>query len=125
MSHGALVDQLVAGGVLVDAGLDEIAAVERQGLYAFPADAPQMRRFAEWTPFLDPVCRECSHLPTCLGGCPRNRIDRRDAQNHENCTYYQRIEREVLLFHLGHRAPAPRTPAPAAPPPRRHLPVVM
>lgn len=85
------------------------------------ADSPPMRRFSEWSPFADPVCRECSHLPTCLGGCPRNRIDGRDAQNQENCTYYKRIEQNVLLFHLGHRAPNEASPKRE----RVHLPVVL
>jgi uncharacterized protein len=61
-------------------------------------------RFAEYTPFTNPICRECNFLPTCLGGCPRNQLNRREVQLKENCEYYQQFEQQILLFHLGHRS---------------------
>jgi uncharacterized protein len=61
-------------------------------------------RFAEYSPFTNPVCRECNFLPTCLGGCPRNQLNRREVQLKENCEYYQQFEQQILLFHLGHRS---------------------
>jgi radical SAM protein with 4Fe4S-binding SPASM domain len=60
-------------------------------------------RFASYSPVTNPVCRECSFLPTCLGGCPRNQLNRREVQLKENCEYYQQFEQQILLFHLGHR----------------------
>lgn len=68
-------------------------------------------RFADYSPFRHPVCRECEFLPTCLGGCPRDRIDNRTLEVKNNCDYHKRFEQQILLFHLGHRA------ATAMPPP--------
>jgi uncharacterized protein len=62
------------------------------------------RRFAEYSPFKNPTCRECNFLPTCLGGCPRDQLNRRVPQMKDNCEYYQRYEEQLLKFHLGHRS---------------------
>ena len=61
-------------------------------------------RFADYSPFENSVCRECNFLPTCLGGCPRDQINRRTPQLKENCEYYQQFEQQILLFHMGHRS---------------------
>ena len=62
------------------------------------------RRFAGYSPFRNATCRECSFLPTCLGGCPRDQLDRRVPQLKDNCEYYQQYEHQLLRFHLGHRS---------------------
>ncbi len=57
-------------------------------------------RWKGYSPFKEPTCRTCTFLPTCLGGCPRNRLLRRDREVRENCAYYQRFELEVVRHHL-------------------------
>jgi len=66
-------------------------------------NSPHYTRFADYSPFANKVCRDCEFLPTCLGGCPRDRIDNRELQVKENCTYHKKFEEQILLFHLGHR----------------------
>lgn len=63
----------------------------------------KMQKWSEYSPFDNPVCRSCEFLPTCLGGCPRNQMESRNVQLKENCTYHMKYEKQVLLFHLGHR----------------------
>ena len=70
----------------------------------------EKHRFSDYSPFANPVCRDCNFLPTCLGGCPRNQLNRREVQLKENCEYYQQFEQQILLFHLGHRSELPAAP---------------
>lgn len=58
------------------------------------------RKWREYTPFHNEVCRGCEYLPSCLGGCPRNQMESREVQKKENCTYYQQHENEILATHL-------------------------
>ena len=81
-------------------------------------------RFDAFSPFRHPVCRECEFLPTCLGGCPRNRLDGRDVQVRENCEYHKQFERQILLFHLGHRANLARAETPSQQPVPRVIPLI-
>ncbi|MBN2227430.1 MAG: SPASM domain-containing protein [candidate division Zixibacteria bacterium] len=37
---------------------------------------PNFRRLFAFDPFEDSMCRECSILPICMGGCPAKRVDR-------------------------------------------------
>lgn len=71
-----------------------------------PLDSQQanLRKWQEYSPFRNEVCRDCEFLPTCLGGCPRNQIEMREVQKKENCTYHKKFENQILLFHLGHRS---------------------
>jgi uncharacterized protein len=70
-------------------------------------DGPIAAKWRDYSPFANPVCRECEYLPTCLGGCPRNQMEMRTVQVKENCTYHKKFERQLLLFHLGHRGQLP------------------
>ena len=81
-------------------------------------------RFASYSPFKNPVCRECNFLPTCLGGCPRNQMNRREVQLKENCEYYQKFEQQILLFHMGYRSGMPFMTAPAPQPSAALFPIV-
>jgi uncharacterized protein len=62
-----------------------------------------LQKWSDYSPFHNSVCRSCEFLPTCLGGCPRNQMESRTVQLKENCTYHMKYEKQVLLFHLGHR----------------------
>jgi len=65
-------------------------------------DSPQRERFSKYSPFQNQVCRECEFLPTCLGGCPRDRIEDHVVEVKNNCEFHKRFERELLMFHLGY-----------------------
>ena len=67
---------------------------------ALDADHPNAVKWREWTPLLNPVCRGCEFLPSCLGGCPRNQMQMREVQKKENCQYYQQHENRILAAHL-------------------------
>jgi radical SAM protein with 4Fe4S-binding SPASM domain len=62
-----------------------------------------LQKWSDYSPFHNSVCRSCEFLSTCLGGCPRNQMESRTVQVKENCTYHMKYEKQVLLFHLGHR----------------------
>lgn len=57
-------------------------------------------KWKEWSPFANPVCRDCEFLPSCLGGCPRNQMHMREVQKKENCQYHQQHENQILAAHL-------------------------
>jgi uncharacterized protein len=64
-------------------------------------EANKNRRFwGDYDPFVEPECAECSALPSCLGGCPRNRRDRRVRLLETVCAYYREYEPKVLAHHL-------------------------
>jgi len=63
-------------------------------------DHQNARKWKEWTPLGNPVCRSCEFLPSCLGGCPRNQMQMREVQKKENCQYYQQHENRILAAHL-------------------------
>lgn len=83
-------------GLTVDDSTQSIGRVDQ------PLDInhPNNRQWLEYSPFKIPVCRECSFLPTCLGGCPRNQLQQRKGQIKENCRYYRLFESQILRFHL-------------------------
>jgi uncharacterized protein len=87
-------------GLAVDNSPEAIGHVSR------PLDSthPNAVKWQQYSPFQNPVCRNCEFLPTCLGGCPRNQIEMREVQKKENCTYHKQFEHQILLFHLGHRS---------------------
>lgn len=60
---------------------------------------PNCRQWLDYTPFKAP-CLECKYLPTCLGGCPRNHIQKRKERIKEDCLYYKKLEKQILAFHL-------------------------
>jgi uncharacterized protein len=64
------------------------------------ADGHNFKKWQEWTPFQNEVCRSCEFLPSCLGGCPRNKMQMREVQIKENCEYYQQHENKILATHL-------------------------
>lgn len=64
------------------------------------ADHPNAKKWREWSPIQNPVCRGCEFLPSCLGGCPRNQMQMREVQKKENCQYYQQHENRILATHL-------------------------
>ena len=64
------------------------------------ADGRNFKKWQEWTPFQNPVCRGCEFLPSCLGGCPRNQMMMREVEKKENCEYYQQHENRILATHL-------------------------
>lgn len=61
---------------------------------------PNSKQWLRYSPVDNPKCRDCSYLPTCLGGCPRNQIFRRKAQIEENCAYYRQFEDRILQYHM-------------------------
>jgi uncharacterized protein len=63
-------------------------------------DHPNAKRWGDYSPFDAEECANCKYLPTCLGGCPRNRVEKRNALIKENCKYYKKYEIEILKFHL-------------------------
>jgi uncharacterized protein len=73
-------------------------------------DSPQRERFSKYSPFENQVCRECEFLPTCLGGCPRDRIEDHVVEVKNNCEFHKRFERDLLMFHLGYRPSATEAP---------------
>ncbi len=64
------------------------------------ANHANARKWKEWSPLDNPVCRSCEFLPSCLGGCPRNQMQMREVQKKENCQYYQQHENRILATHL-------------------------
>jgi uncharacterized protein len=64
------------------------------------ADHPNAKKWREWSPLQNPVCRGCEFLPSCLGGCPRNQMQMREVQKKENCEYYMQHENRILTTHL-------------------------
>src|SRR6266850_5794465 len=93
-------------GEIHKCGLEVDDSSRAIGHLSAPLDhgADTARRFANYSPFRNPTCRECSFLPTCLGGCPRDQLNLRVPQLKDNCEYYQQYEQQLLLFHLGHRS---------------------
>ena len=65
------------------------------------AQSPNLERFEDYSPLDNEVCRECEYLPSCLGGCPRNQIERRTVQMKENCEFHEKYEADLLRFHTG------------------------
>lgn len=53
-----------------------------------------------YDPFRYEECVACVALPSCLGGCPRNRRDGRTRHLREECTYYHEHEPTVLAHHI-------------------------
>ncbi|MDD6358229.1 MAG: SPASM domain-containing protein [Bacteroidales bacterium] len=50
--------------------------------------------------FQDSVCRECSYLPMCNGGCPLRRYENKYEGKHNNCcTYFKGHLKEYLELH--------------------------
>lgn len=59
-----------------------------------------IEKWADWNPFLNPICRDCKFLPSCLGGCPKNQLEMREVQKAENCEYFQQFENKMLAAHI-------------------------
>src|SRR6202030_2687977 len=75
-------------GLAVD---DSREAIGQVGTSLDPQN-PIALKWQSYSPFKNPVCRECEFLPTCLGGCPRNQIELREVQKKENCTFHKQFE---------------------------------
>lgn len=63
-------------------------------------DNDNLKVWKNYTPLDNSKCQFCSFLPTCLGGCPRNRIEDRRRDIEENCKYYKNLELQILSFHV-------------------------
>ncbi len=61
---------------------------------------PNAQKWRAWNPVTNPVCRGCEHLPTCLGGCPRNQMEMREVQKKENCEFYHEHQNRILKTHM-------------------------
>jgi len=83
-------------GLTIDDSTQAIGRIDE----TLEVDLSNSRQWLEYSPFRNPVCRACKFIPTCLGGCPRNQIQKRKMQISENCIYYRRFELEILRFHM-------------------------
>lgn len=89
-------------GLLHRCGFDVDEDDRAIGSLGSPLDetSSSLRFWSDYDRFVDPECDECSALPSCLGGCPRNRRDRRVRLLEGACAYYRESEAKVLAHHL-------------------------
>jgi uncharacterized protein len=99
-------------GLMIDEPREAVGRVDQQ----LDEDSAAAQKWKNWNPFDLPECRECSFLPSCLGGCPRNRLLGRKVELRENCRFFKEHERRLLRLHVNLAAralkPARRTEAP-------------
>lgn len=57
----------------------------------------------EDTPFDDPVCSKCQLLPVCGGGCPLDRIKKKQGLIDSICPYYKDNMEEFINTALRHK----------------------
>lgn len=55
-------------------------------------DLAQSIRYLKYDPTRDPKCATCKFLPICIGGCPRDVIDRPD----DRCPYTEELHKKYL-----------------------------
>jgi uncharacterized protein len=83
-------------GLAVDDSSEAIGNIDD----ALDPNHPNLKKWQQWSPLQNPVCRGCEFLPSCLGGCPRNQMQMREVQKKENCQYYMQHENRILTTHL-------------------------
>lgn len=100
---------ITSEGEIHKCGLEIDNSAEAIGILGEELDPgnENLARFENYSPFEDPMCRECEFLPTCLGGCPRSRLKNRENAIRDNCTYYKKYELQILKTHLGRGQKSP------------------
>ena len=63
-------------------------------------DNANMKFWTGYDHFSDPTCRDCRALPLCLGGCARDRREKRAQAMSENCEYHLEHEPRILAQHI-------------------------
>jgi uncharacterized protein len=102
---GAVTDNafiVSAGGLLHKCAFDAENDARRIGSLAstVSANGSDVRYWQRYDPFSHTECANCEALPSCLGGCPRNRRDGAPHLMTQGCEYYKRFEPKALLHHL-------------------------
>jgi len=93
---------ITADGKIHKCGLEIDARSAAVGKLGAPLDVADWnaRTWQAWSPFARAACRDCAFLPSCLGGCARNDLQRREVQLAETCAYYQQFEAKFVAAHL-------------------------
>lgn len=67
----------------------------------------ESEKWAAYSPFSDPECRECAFLPFCMGGCFKTRLDKNTFFEKDACAYW-RDNLEALLRIYAEKASSSR-----------------
>jgi uncharacterized protein len=61
---------------------------------------PNLSKWKEYDPFTSPGCCSCEFLPSCLGGCPKDHMEKRDVLIADNCTFHKQFEDRIIAEHV-------------------------
>ena len=81
-----------------------VGKINSKGILANVDETLFNRQMYGADPMEDPVCRKCSYLPICHGGCPIQRVENM-FNNGKNscCTYYKGHIEEFILEHINRK----------------------
>lgn len=60
---------------------------------------PNLAKWMDYDPFTHEACNSCEFLPSCLGGCPKDRMGNREFLIKDNCNYHKQFEDKILAEH--------------------------